>query len=491
MHPYRRLVRPASITCAAAILAACGGGGGGNSAPPVARPLPTASPTSAPTTCASVQASNGRRPVARFAPGSPVVPDQLYVSYRASAMARGVQSLDRAANALRALDLGSTNGVAHRAVTLTPGSDAAAVAAQLRATAGVVDVSPVHVRMPLQVVTPNDPYFNNSDQWYLFKTDIMPDGWSFLPRGAGVAIAVIDTGVDETNADLLPKLDVRERVVNGAVTTGAGTVQDSDGHGTNVAGLAAAATNDGYGFASDGYNARLQVYKIFPDATATSPCPTASTTDEARAIQDAVTNGASIINLSLGAAPATGFDQAEHDAVEAAIAAGVTVVAAGGNDSGATPDYPGGYPGVIAVGASNVKNTTADSYASITSEGVATYSNSGVTLVAPGGDPSGASDLDTLHWIEGFSTTTAALPANRCTNTGGVCRVFFAGTSQATPQVAGTAALMMAYHGGPRSLSPATVSQLLQQSAVNIGQASGRQGAGRLNAGAAVAAAHP
>jgi subtilisin family serine protease len=134
----------------------------------------------------------------------------------------------------------------------------------------------------------------------------------------------------------------------------------------------------------------------------------------------------------------------------------------------------------------------------IASEAVASYSNSGVTLVAPGGDPTNPtnSDNDFLHWVEGYSTTTAAYPGDQCTN--GVylgdtmCRALFAGTSQATPQVSGTIALMMAYHGGGiRSLSPATVTTLLTSTADNIGQPSARQGAGRLNVGNAVAAAHP
>ena len=122
---------------------------------------------------------------------------------------------------------------------------------------------------------------------------------------------------------------------------------------------------------------------------------------------------------------------------------------------------------------------------------MSSYSNSGPTLVAPGGDAS-AGDSDLLHWIEGYSTTTAAFAADRCSNSGGVCRVLFTGTSQATPQVAGTVALMEAYHGGPRSLTPARVLQLLQQTADPLpGISSTRQGAGRLNAGNAVAAAHP
>ena len=467
---------------AATVLAGCGGGGGSGS-PPV--PTPTPTPTPAPSTCTASVASFGRLPARTL--GNAIAPNQLYVTYRTTG-ARGAQSLANAAGVARAVDLGEGGGIARRAVYLDAGTDAATAAARLRANPDVIDVAPVHLRSLATVSSPNDPYFENVDQWYTFRTNVSPGAWS-LTQGGNVAIAIIDTGADETNADF-QKFDVRESVVNGVVRTGAGTVQDTNGHGTNVTGLAAASANNGYGFAGVGYNAHLQIYKVFPDATAASDCQTASTADEARAINDAVANGASVINLSLGAPPGS-VDAAEQQAVEAAISAGVTVVAAGGNDTGASPDLPGGYPGVISVGASTAIDTTANSYASITGEGIASYSNSGVTLVAPGGDPNGTTDNDALHWIEGYSTTTAAFAADRCSNTGGVCRAFFAGTSQATPQVAGTAALMMAYHGGARSLSPATVASLLAAHADNIGAQPSRQGAGRLNAGNAVAAAHP
>jgi subtilisin family serine protease len=431
-----------------------------------------------------------------------IVPNQLYVTYRQTG--RTAQSIDSTAGSTRSFDLNPKAGVSHRAITLPAGVDAPTVAARLRTTAGVIDVAPVHTRTPLQVVNVNDPAFNNYDQWYLFKTNATPGGWSYAPDGTGIDIAIIDTGVDETNTDLSSKIHYQESVLLGVVSTSTSAIQDTNGHGTNTAGLAAAATDNAYGFASTGYNAGLQIYNIFPPATATSDCQTAATTDEAMAINDAVSHGASVISMSLGAPPDGGanLDLAEEAAVEAAITAGVTVVAAGGNEyangQGPSPDYPAAYPGVIAVGASSAIDNGTGTYVGIASEAVASYSNSGVTLVAPGGDPTNPtnSDNDFLHWVEGYSTTTAAYPGDQCTN--GVylgdtmCRALFAGTSQATPQVSGTIALMMAYHGGGiRSLSPATVTTLLTSTADNIGQPSARQGAGRLNVGNAVAAAHP
>ena len=488
-------IKRTAAVLSAGMLAACGGGGSSSSSGMA--PAPVVTPTEAPTNCTSVgsaAAGAGRRAQAAGSPSSWIASNRLYVSYRPGAAASAARQIDSVARVTRAIDAGTQDGVTHRVLTLAPGSDDAATAARLRGTAGVVDVQPVHVRVPLSDPFANDPLLDNSDQWYLYKTNVDPGAWQLTHGRSGVSVAVLDTGVDESNADFV--FDVRESVVNSVRTTGAGSAQDTNGHGTNVAGLAVAAANNGYGFAGVGYSTHLQAYRIFPQATAQSDCQTADSGDEAIAIRDAVANGASVINLSIGSPQSKGVDAAERDAVAFALASGVVVVAAAGNEfpgtDGNQPDFPAAYPGVIAVGASAVQDATPGVYASIVAETVASYSNSGPTLVAPGGDATGTSDSDVLHWIEGYSTTTAAFAKDRCSNSGGVCRVLFNGTSQASPQVAGTVALMEALHGGPRSLSPATVTRLLQQSADPIaGISNTRQGAGRLNAGKAVAAAHP
>ena len=491
----RRFTAPSLVLGVALLVAGCGGGGSSNPSPPVPTPSPT------PTPCSS--GSSVGRLAARSQTG--VIPNRFYVTYRPAAAVRGPQSIDRAAGAASGLDLGNDHGLSHRAITLPSGADATRAVAALKASPGVVDVQPLHSRSLLSANPPNDPAFDNVHQWYLFRTNVFPGGWSAPADGAGVSIAVVDTGVDETNNDLTPKIDVRESVVGGVKTVGTSaagdrTVQDTNGHGTNVAGIAGAATNDAIGFASVGYNARLQIYKVFPDATATSDCQTADSGDESAAIRDAVANGASVINLSLGAPQAGGFDQAEHDAVEFAIASGVVVVAAAGNDGAAVVDYPGGYPGVVAVGATGAVHSIPNNYSSITADQVTSYSNSGATLVAPGGDaPKGDPGTDVLKWIEGYSTSTAAFGAgpgqgDKCSTPvpATSCLVLFEGTSQATPQVAGTVALMEADHGGPKSLLPATVLAIFQNPANSddIGATTAQQGAGRLNAGKAVLAAH-
>jgi hypothetical protein len=486
---------------------AIGAAGGIYSAPITApTPMPTATPA---TTCFSSVArlpANGHRLAPRGRGG--IVPNQLYVRYAATAGTSAVQSVERAFTVVRAADLGSTRGQRLRAITLPPGVDAGAAAAALRRNANVVAVSPVHYRglTSDSAAGANDQYFGNSSQWYLYKTNVVKNttgngAWNLTTGRAGISVAVIDTGVDLTGPNLGGHdfaVDFAEKVLNSQTTTGNAAVQDTDGHGTNTSGLATALANDSYGFAGVGFSIHLQAYKIFADDTTTNNSPSASTVDEAIAIDDAVNNGASVISLSIGAPQSQGADDGEQTAVENALAAGVVVVAAAGNEcpgsDGNQPDYPAAYPGVIAVGASSTEDTTPGVYSSITAETVASYSNSGPTLVAPGGDPSSYNDSDLLHWIEGYSTTTDPYVADQCSNTGTppTCRVLFAGTSQATPQVAGTVALMEAYHGGARSLTPARATTLLTTTAdVLPGISSARQGAGRLNAGNAVAAAHP
>ncbi|MBV8642536.1 MAG: S8 family serine peptidase [Candidatus Eremiobacteraeota bacterium] len=434
--------------------------------------------------CASYAVgANGKRRAPRTdALLSSIVPNQLYVTRHSDA--RTASGVRNAASTARVLALGTENGLVHEAITLAAGVDATKAAAALRATSGVVDVASVHRRFLASDGAANDPLLSTTNQWYLYITNVDPGAWS-VTHGTGIKAAVIDTGVDETNQDLAAKLDKTESIVDGVITTSA---QDTNGHGTNVSGLVAAQPNNGYGFAGTGWDVHLLVYKIFPDATSTSDCQSASTADEAAAIRDAVANGAAVINLSLGSPQSSGADTAEQQAVAYAQQNGVIVVAADGNEGpGQPPDYPAAYANVVAVGASAVMDSTANSYTSITSETVASYSNDTPTLVAPGGDASSGSDGDILHWILGYGTTTAGLPGDRCTNSGGVCEVLFNGTSQATPQVTGAVSLLLAKHGGRGSLSASQVITDLRTSAHSIGVSSTRQGAGRLDVNALLA----
>ncbi|HWT07001.1 MAG TPA: S8 family serine peptidase [Xanthomonadales bacterium] len=443
------------------------------------------------------------RGIQRFT-GAGVVADQLLVRYRsagttAQTRARASQ-IELAEGATAGPELTTVSGAYERFVRIPAGTDATAFAATLRSQRDVLDVYPVHKRFALgrPAMAVSDPHANNVDQWYLFA-DGFPNAWSYT-HGTGIKIAVIDTGVDRHNTDLTQNL-----IFQTGYESANHDAQDTNGHGTNVTGIAAAITNNALGFAGGGYNVSLLAYNVFPDATSTSHNQNATVADEVAAVNDAVGKGVDVINLSLGAAedysPNNGFDQGEHDSIEAAITAGVTVVAAAGNDAdggeSGTPhsvlDYPAAYDGVIAVGASALRDNNTGVFAGST-EYVAPYSQfgPGLALVAPGGDP-GGSDTSPLHWIWNYSTSTAALPADQCTYGHGTlpvtptnCSAFFAGTSQATPQVSAAAALLLAAAGGHHTLTPAKIAQILEDTADNINDP--HQGHGRLNIYRAVAA---
>ncbi len=312
-------------------------------------------------------------------------------------------------------------------------------------------------------------------------------------KGGTARIAIIDTGADLTHPELAGRVIYQESVLNGTVTTD--NMHDNDGHGTDVAGIAGAAANNALGFAGVAYAAPLMIFKVFPDppdggCIGSPKDPRCSTdgADVAIAIRDAVTHGAKVINLSLGAPTP---DTAEENAVASAIAAGVVIVAASGNERAANLDYPANDPEVIAVGASAL-----DDSKSTIAEKVAAYSNYSASnpgnwgLVAPGGEPASDNDADDLHWIENIYTSTAAdgSSADACVpDRGGTtadCRIFIAGTSQAAPHVTGSVALLL---GVAPSLTSGMIKSLLCSSAIPI--AGGHAGCGKLNVYRALAQA--
>ena len=346
----------------------------------------------------------------------------------------------------------------------------------------------------------SDTHFNNYEQWSFYQVGL-PNAWAYT-HGSGVSIAVIDTGLDFNHQDFVGgKVLYAESILNGVVTPGTSAAQDTDGHGTNVAGLAASNTNNAFGYAGSGYDATLQIYKVFSNGTSANGYATsANSGDVTQAIYDAVNHGAKIINLSLGSCQLVGADPAQASAISSAISHGVTVVAAAGNERAGstdptcsspntTVDFPAAYDGVISVGATKLDDSGSPRIPSpLNIESVASYSNAGpnLTLVAPGGEPSSA-DLtgttltDQLHWIAGLYSTTVGNPSAQCANKVD-CRALFAGTSQATPQVAGTVALMLAANP---SLSPNQIKTILTSTADDLRDP--YQGAGRLNAYRALA----
>jgi serine protease len=449
-----------SVLCAVA-LADCGSG--------TSAPAPTSSPM-----CSAVSSSAlpaGIRlhfPVTSHDEIEPGVVAVRFQHNRVSSEALAVLSR------ISARQMTEMNEQGAMTFSLPPNRDPLAAAASLRGVPGVASAGPVILRHTL-AVTPNDPWYSDAvgdpTQWDFFTIG-MPNAWGVSEGASTVRIAIIDTGYDTHNPDLVSKVVSNGTIVydlgTGLPDTGA-SIEDKDGHGSDVSGIAAADTDNATDVAGVGWTTMLLEARVFPYACNAG----ANTEDIAAAINWAVANGAKVINLSLGG-PAPD-DTYEEPAVAQAINDGVVVVAAAGNDGTDTIDYPAADPGVIAVGASgnceDMQNVPGSGH-----ECVATYSNYGsqLSVVAPGGNPDAAqqncttpSCIDYLQWILNLDSTEGPYTEQLG---------LFAGTSQATPHVSGAVALMRAIDS---SLTPAQALSIIKSSADNISDP--HQGSGRLD----------
>lgn len=238
-----------------------------------------------------------------------------------------------------------------------PRADERSALRSLRAQPGVR-----FVERPVQrhfFAVPDDPGF--AKQRSYLQAVRAPQAWDQDQGAPTVTIAVVDSGIDVQHPDLSGKIAGTYNA-----HTGTSDITDTVGHGTFVAGVAAAATDNDIGIAGAGYNTRILGVKI-ADAHGVI-----SIDDEAAGIRWAVNHGANIINLSIGGPDPSPL---ERRAIEYAQAKNVLVVAAAGNAHNAAKQYPAAYPGVLAVGATN---TSRDTRASFSSYG------SWVDLAAPG-----------------------------------------------------------------------------------------------------------
>jgi subtilisin family serine protease len=309
------------------------------------------------------------------------------------------------------------------------------------------------------------PVLGGAYEWQYAATreNLVPA--SVMRAASAITVAVVDTGADVSAPDIGAKSPT-----TWSVRSGSSDVTDYHGHGTFVSSLAAGSSTNGQGVAGFGGDARLLVVQ------AASPDGTMTDVDEAAAIVYAVDHGARIINMSFGG-PFTSIT--EESAIAYAAAHGVLLVAAAGNsgDSGDAPSYPAallqpldsdGHGGIgLAVGASTLTGARAS------------FSNYGsyLSLAAPGENVFGAlsSSADSSHWPR------QPLPGSAAGLYG-----YGSGTSFATPEVAGAAALVWA---ADPSLSAAGVADMLEQSASGHGTWNEDMGYGVLDVAAAVARA--
>jgi Subtilase family len=186
--------------------------------------------------------------------------------------------------------------------------------------------------------TPDDPDYAGTEAAYLEQLDV-PSAWDVTTGSDDVVVAVLDSGVDPHHPDLAGRLVAGTDIVGHDDDTG-----DDLGHGTRMAGIVAATTNNRLGIAGVAWAGKIMPVKV------AGPSGAAADRDVAAGIRWATDHGAKVINLSLGA---PGGDVVLQQAVDYATTHDVVVVAAAGNTGWSTPEYPAACRGVVAVGATD------------------------------------------------------------------------------------------------------------------------------------------
>ena len=405
-------------------------------------------------------------------PGEVLVVDQSATNLRTSSSQAGLKNLQ-------------VQSVSDQVsvVRVPQGQSDESFASQLENTLGVT-VQPNYL-YTLQAA-PTDPQYATQQNAYLSQVD-MPAAWDIQTSVTNGLIAVIDSGAkfnhDDLSGRLLKGKDYCATVnASNACTSTDNEPDDYDnadgGHGTQVAGIIAANTNNAKGIAGITWSGQIRVFKIFAPSSDGTFSVGATSANLAAAIKDAADAGAKVISMSLGVGPvnyvstnpATCFDYTTNpnfktafgdavvnQAIDYADSKDVLMIAAAGNyracvlDSDQVVMYPASNPKVLAVGSVNASNAVS-SFSALGPE---------LDMVAPG---------------ENIRSTTVFGTASYGS---------FTGTSESAPIVAGVAGLIRTKRPNFTALQ---TRQMLETTTVDLGT-TGKDntfGLGLLKAGAAL-----
>lgn len=376
----------------------------------------------------------GARPsVTRTADGREAVANRMIVAFKAGVSATEKNAVHRSTGTAPVKQISAS--VEYVDTTGAPSLEAAL--ASYRADPRVRYAEPDYIVHALDL--PNDQYFG--DQYGMTKVQA-PGAWSVTHGSGDVRVAILDCGIYEAHPDLAGKVIARHDFTGSASGT-----DDRCDHGTHVAGIAGADTNNTTGVAGLGYDTRLLNGKVLDDSGS------GYDSQIAEGIRWAADNGARVINMSLGGyGPCS---QTFQDAIDYAWSKNVVIVAAAGNGGANVPMQPADCAHVIAVASTDASDTRSG------------FSSFGgwVALAAPGSAI--------------YSTVNPNLPANN-----GAAYAYLSGTSMATPHVAGLAALIWST---PWGTSAQAVVQRMETTADRIPGTGTSWQYGRINAMAAVA----
>ena len=308
-------------------------------------------------------------------------------------------------------------------VVTPPGTDTPAMAADLRRFEGLIE-SVQCDGIGRTATIPNDPNFDL--QWGLYNNgdiglagaDInITTGWDITTGDPDLVLAVLDAGMDE-HAELVPRLIPGRNVAASPDNDDTSDVCIS--HGTHVAGIAAAGTDNAQGIAGVDWQCRIMPVRVLNSCSGFE-------SHVAEGIVWATDHGADVINISLQFSAGSAVF---HDAVRYAHGLDVTIVAASGNLGGTSVSFPARWPETIAVGA-----------------------------ITPGGDRWASSNMGPSLDLMAPGDAIVSLRDTTLYQD-------LSGTSMATAHVSGVVMLMKTLDPG---LAPGDIRQTLRDTALDMG----------------------